>query len=699
MKNKILILLLAVISIAALILPGCEVGTGASGDNVYQGPTFTSGGVPIVDADGTISTDTDLTFSGDTLTATGIDAPTGRTATYVIAASDATATEKAQADITCIDTTEDEFATALNALNTIGGGTLQLTTGTYTFNKLDDTKALAIPANIIIQGQGYNTVLKLANTQNITCFLYIITHNVTLMNLRIDCNGLNQTSGAGIYAYWADGLKTQNIWVTNSYGSSISLNATIGADILNTKITTPLNGAPIILNAASQNIKIINPQIDGTGMLTAAPAIHGTGISTDVLILGGRIQNFPAHTSARGIFFDTTCKRITVDSVNIYNSWNGVASGAEATKIVNCTAVNIGDDGVGTGGNAFDIGAGKNSLITGCTATNVVECGLCAEGTGQIVANNIIENAGVGGSFLKMRNGGVTHNVIKGSNHVLYPYGIWAIGTVGTFAQNNLIQGNKCFDDADTSVTSLLTGNASSAQKVVAVVDGTLFMEGQSVTIDDDTPFTEDNVIRSISENNLTMSVALTNTYTTAQNAKVTVRKSQTYGIIEGAYTTDIKYIDNICFGNITDQMLLTNNGSKNLASRNTNYIAPGETRTYSGSIATLTENAFNSLDNPFGQAVRVMSLDIYVSTGATATAPNIDCGIGASATTDYTTLTDDLPGETTGFYKSTIATPGTQTVPILWESGSGNRYLNMSIKDAAATGMVATYTVTVMGN
>lgn len=143
----------------------------------------------------------------------------------------------------------------------------------------------------------------------------------------------------------------------------------------------------------------------------------------------------------------------------------------------------------------------------------------------------------------------------------------------------------------------------------------------------------------------------------------------------------------------------LVNANTSLIMRNNTKYIAPGEMQTYSGSIATLTENAFNSVDNPFGQAVRVLSLDVYVSTGATATTPNLDCGIGSSATTDYVTLFDDLPGETVGCYTSTIATPGTQTVPQLWASGSGNRYLNMSIKDAAATGMVATYTVTVMGN
>lgn len=131
----------------------------------------------------------------------------------------------------------------------------------------------------------------------------------------------------------------------------------------------------------------------------------------------------------------------------------------------------------------------------------------------------------------------------------------------------------------------------------------------------------------------------------------------------------------------------------------NDGYIFPGERRTYSFPISTLTENAYNSVDNPFGQTVALIREDIYVSTGATGgLTPNLDCGIGSSATTDYTTLFNDLPGETEGVYASVVATPGTQTQPQLWESGSGNRYLNHSIKDAAATGMVATGNVEVMG-
>jgi hypothetical protein len=130
----------------------------------------------------------------------------------------------------------------------------------------------------------------------------------------------------------------------------------------------------------------------------------------------------------------------------------------------------------------------------------------------------------------------------------------------------------------------------------------------------------------------------------------------------------------------------------------NIGYVGRGEIRTVSGSISGLSQNSFNSVDNPFGSTVQLLSLAIKVSTAATATSPNIDCGIGSSATADYANLFDDLPGETVGNYLSTIATPGAQTQPVRWVTGASNRYLNMSIKDADATGMVATYVATVIG-
>lgn len=165
---------------------------------------------------------------------------------------------------------------------------------------------------------------------------------------------------------------------------------------------------------------------------------------------------------------------------------------------------------------------------------------------------------------------------------------------------------------------------------------------------------------------------------------------------------TDIEFKNNTILQGVATALTVITDGPNGVgvtdARGNIGYIAPGEIRTYNFLISTLTENAYNSLDNPFGQDVAILYLDAHVETNATSTSPNIDIGVGASATADYTTLFDDLPGETAGLYRSTVATPGAQTLPILWKSGSGNRYLNASIKGAAATGMVLRCTATIMG-
>jgi len=72
----------------------------------------------------------------------------------------------------------------------------------------------------------------------------------------------------------------------------------------------------------------------------------------------------------------------------------------------------------------------------------------------------------------------------------------------------------------ETNVTSNLTSNAASGQKVCNVVNGTLFLAGQIVTIADNNVY-EVNKIASIASNALTMDNNLRNTYTTAAGGKV----------------------------------------------------------------------------------------------------------------------------------------------------------------------------------
>jgi hypothetical protein len=191
----------------------------------------------------------------------------------------------------------------------------------------------------------------------------------------------------------------------------------------------------------------------------------------------------------------------------------------------------------------------------------------------------------------------------------------------------------------------------------------------------------------------------------------VTANKKVVDFLMEGVRVNGYAYSVNVADARVEDAMFVhnhftgyataavTNSGTRTVIKDNEGYIAPGEIRTLNGSISTLTENAYNSVDNPYGQNVLVLDETIYISTKATSGSPRLDCGIGSSATTDYTTVFDDITCETVGPYHSTNTTTiGKQTSPILWQAGTGNRYFNHSIKAAAATGMVGTYSIRVMG-
>lgn len=124
--------------------------------------------------------------------ADGNDMEIVRSATYVIAAADAPAHVKAQADYECDGTADDvEIQAAITALPT-GGGLLQLTEGTFNTN----TK-LVLPGSkaFILQGQGHSTLIKLAANKNDDIMQGTNLGHVAFAYLRLDQNGANQTGG------------------------------------------------------------------------------------------------------------------------------------------------------------------------------------------------------------------------------------------------------------------------------------------------------------------------------------------------------------------------------------------------------------------------------------------------------------------------------------------------------------------------
>ncbi|MBN1189024.1 MAG: hypothetical protein JXA46_04665 [Dehalococcoidales bacterium] len=117
-KIKSAAILLCSLLLLAMILPsGCS-GTGAAkGDQVYDGVEASSlvaetvsatslspGSVPVAGTGGVLSSDSDISFSDDTLTVTNLEttslcAPTGRAFDYIVAASDSERSE--QVDFCC----------------------------------------------------------------------------------------------------------------------------------------------------------------------------------------------------------------------------------------------------------------------------------------------------------------------------------------------------------------------------------------------------------------------------------------------------------------------------------------------------------------------------------------------------------------------------------------------------------------------
>jgi hypothetical protein len=173
--------------------------------------------------------------------------PTGRGATYVVAASDATATEKAQADYVCDGTADDvEIQAAFTALSA-NGGCINFSSGTFNIS----TTILLTRDSTTIRGQGTGnlaisadngTMIYLSNGSNCDMIANSDATKRLLIigGLTLNGNKNNQASGNGI-----------NIDNINLYTGGAGLDLEI--------VYTKNNG--IYSNAASAN-----------------QAIHGSGL-------------------------------------------------------------------------------------------------------------------------------------------------------------------------------------------------------------------------------------------------------------------------------------------------------------------------------------------------------------------------------------------------------------------------------------
>jgi len=140
----------------------------------------------------------------DLTTGASWNIPTGRTATYVIAASDAPAHVKAQADVVCDGTgDQSEINTAIIAASTVGG-TVQLSAGRFTIN------APIVPKDDVWLKGSSGGILSMENS---TSVIYVANGS--------DCDGI--AAGASVTGWIASDLTLNGNKANNASGSGVSV--------------------------------------------------------------------------------------------------------------------------------------------------------------------------------------------------------------------------------------------------------------------------------------------------------------------------------------------------------------------------------------------------------------------------------------------------------------------------------------------
>lgn len=173
------------------------------------------------------------------LYSTTLNAPTGRTATYVIADANSSAVSKANANAVVTGAADDEIQAGISYCNSTGGGSIYLceTSGQYS---VDDHIYLC--DNLEIGGAGLSSKLKWTGANNSEGIFRwdnatVSISNVRITNLYLDGDG----KAAPIWLCNVDGLEIDHCYVTNPY----KLKGTVYTSGKNTGCGNPMNNTRI----------------------------------------------------------------------------------------------------------------------------------------------------------------------------------------------------------------------------------------------------------------------------------------------------------------------------------------------------------------------------------------------------------------------------------------------------------------------
>jgi hypothetical protein len=490
----------------------------------------------------------------------------GRTATYVIAASNAPANVKAQSDVVC-DGTADQVEINY-AIATLGYRSIALSEGTFTI-----AAYVVLYPGTHVSGKGKTTIVTGAQG-----------FSVSGADCDVSDMYFSSITGNAVTIFTeGTGSSLENIIVSGCTESGIVSSATdiniINCDSsANTQFGVILNGVRNVVSGGHFSSNVMSAvtvrssdcQVNG---ITAYA--NDKGISVYAVDASHPISSV---SISGNILIDNVQRQIQINSDQAPSSFGVVVDGNSCRWTLSTN----------TTGEAIDVLSFKGTVIS----NNYVYGNKGTTHGYGIVVDSGSDYSSIVGNVVEWCSHAGIHifqsDFVTCVGNTIKNCGVLSVGGVvgGIFLDSTSVYnivGNNEVIDSQASISSLLTGTANSGQKVVSVTDGSKFKALQWVTISDGAPATENNQIDTITGNNLTMKTNLTNTYTVAASGIVTGRTTGTYGIAESAGANYNKISNNVVSGSVTANIVTVGVNTK--TEGNIGYIAPGETRTASGSL------------------------------------------------------------------------------------------------------------------
>lgn len=358
-----------------------------------------------------------------------------------------------------------QIQAAIDALPS-SGGKVVLSEGTFTI-----ATAISIPSHVTVEGKEYSTIVKVANSKNISAFINSDTTNgntnITLRDFKIDGNRANQSSPANGGIYFTSATRSTNIsflnlWIVDCEGHGLHPKDTDYLRVHNVF----LDGNGVTGNSAYHNAYFFHSDYASITGLVTVNSIAGRGCKlTDMS--WGTAEIIAAGNSDTGVSISDACSQMLCLIVAYNNGANGIRVVSENSNVpVECVIHGIceantnhglhlaGNQMIVSGHYSGSSGSSQDGIrITTAGDKNLIQSVRARDNTGtgitldsgadnNVIANcNFDNNTGDGiadngaGNIIRQNAGWVTENsgtatITNGNTSVTVTHGLDVTPTI-----------------------------------------------------------------------------------------------------------------------------------------------------------------------------------------------------------------------------------------------------------------------------